>query len=524
MSFPQILLSGAIQSAAILLLAGFMVRRLPRPDHKHQLRVAAFLMLLVLPICWLLVPGLGWSALAELLPAEELAGPAAASGGASMGELPSFSFLTSADVQAPGAGGVSLVLLLACVWAGVSLALLVRTLAGHLSARRLAARSSGSPWAVDGVRVRLSDEVTAPAVAGMWRPVILLPASAPGWTAAQLEAALAHEAAHIRRRDLAGALAADVACSLYWFNPLAWRARSAMSLEREMACDARVLAGGMARFDYADALLAVARSVRGLEPRGTLAMAAVSEVESRVRYILEAAPEAEERSRRKMLPMALLLLSLPLLAAVRPAAVAVEPGPEGPSAPSETMLLNPRSELIPLDYAMMARDAAAIPATGPEAEAVTRLKAELDRQPEGFDDLVRERAIWTLSRMRRGSLLEPLIQDLASTDWRVRAYATWGLAVVRSPRATAHLAELLDDPVWRVRAGAAAAIEEIGDRSARPVMAAALGDPAWQVRYSAIQYFADDPDPTQRARLRALRSDPHAGTRLLVEEALGDGR
>ena len=62
-----------------------------------------------------------------------------------------------------------------------------------------------------------------PGVFGIWRPVLLWPSSISArLTDAQIEAILAHELAHVRRRDnLAAALHMAVQ-SLFWFHPAVW--------------------------------------------------------------------------------------------------------------------------------------------------------------------------------------------------------------------------------------------------------------------------------------------------------------
>ena len=79
---------------------------------------------------------------------------------------------------------------------------------------------------------------------GLWRTCLLLPEEAIAWDAAALCAVLLHELAHAKRRDCLTQLAAQVACALYWFNPLVWLAWRQMLTEREGACDDLVLRHG----------------------------------------------------------------------------------------------------------------------------------------------------------------------------------------------------------------------------------------------------------------------------------------
>ncbi len=91
------------------------------------------------------------------------------------------------------------------------------------------------------VRLAVSAEAPTPYVAGFWRPTIVLPES-PRLTADELEMALAHELAHVRRRDSLRALVPLAAERLFLFHPLVRWAACEYALATEAACDAVVLA------------------------------------------------------------------------------------------------------------------------------------------------------------------------------------------------------------------------------------------------------------------------------------------
>ena len=110
--------------------------------------------------------------------------------------------------------------------------------------RAAAADIAGAFWR-DGnktVRVLESGETTSPFVAGLLRPVLVLPEGlAQSVTKAQLRLILAHEMAHIRRGDLWLSLMAQATRTLLWFFPLAHLACREVLECAEEACDAAAL-------------------------------------------------------------------------------------------------------------------------------------------------------------------------------------------------------------------------------------------------------------------------------------------
>lgn len=189
---------------------------------------------------------------------------------------------------------------------------------------------------------------------GVFRPVILIPRGAERWPAARVEAVLVHELAHVRRWDLLTQVVMQVACALYWFNPLVWVALRRLRLESEKACDDLVLKAGVRPSAYADHLIAFARAIRG--DRGlalaSSSIAEPSQLPSRIRALLE-----EERDRRgvsaRMLSFTILVVGA-LSAAVAAAAPASAARSDPASLPAAA---------APLARATVAGAAAVAPST-----------------------------------------------------------------------------------------------------------------------------------------------------------------
>jgi uncharacterized protein (TIGR03435 family) len=123
--------------------------------------------------------------------------------------------------------------------------------------------------------MRATSSVLEPGVIGVWRPFILIPAGIERHlTPSQLEAVLAHEICHIRRRDNLLAMLHMVVETVFWFHPLVWWIGGRLIDERERACDedvlrlhgeARTYAEGIIRVceRYVDARLACVAGVSG---------------------------------------------------------------------------------------------------------------------------------------------------------------------------------------------------------------------------------------------------------------------
>lgn len=117
--------------------------------------------------------------------------------------------------------------------------------------------------------------VDVPVVIGFFRPVILLPASIlSGIPAVQLDAILAHELAHIRRRDYFVNLLQTLTESLFFYHPAVWLISRQIRIEREFCCDDEAIAVCGDRASFVQALAAVERfrGTREKAPRYALSM------------------------------------------------------------------------------------------------------------------------------------------------------------------------------------------------------------------------------------------------------------
>jgi bla regulator protein blaR1 len=159
--------------------------------------------------------------------------------------------------------GVTAAAILVIVWlAGIAL-VLGRWFVRWLRLNRVV--RSATPLALrqldgSGIEARLSQSRIEPGIAGVFKSVLILPDGIlQRLSPQQLDAVVAHELCHARRRDnLTAALHMAVEAVL-WFHPLVWWIGTRLVEERERACDEAVVAAGADAGEYAQGILEVCR-------------------------------------------------------------------------------------------------------------------------------------------------------------------------------------------------------------------------------------------------------------------------
>ncbi len=89
-----------------------------------------------------------------------------------------------------------------------------------------------------GGNIFLCDHVKSPFILGLVRPKIYLPS---GMDAMSLEPVIAHEKAHLARRDHWWKPLGFLILTVHWFNPLCWVAYVLLCRDIELACDEKVI-------------------------------------------------------------------------------------------------------------------------------------------------------------------------------------------------------------------------------------------------------------------------------------------
>ena len=97
-----------------------------------------------------------------------------------------------------------------------------------------------------------------PGVVGIFRPILVLPEGMIDRLGdSELEAIIAHEIAHVRRRDNLVSSIHMLIEALFWFHPMIWWLGAKIVQERERACDEAVLQLGRDPQSYAEGILKV---------------------------------------------------------------------------------------------------------------------------------------------------------------------------------------------------------------------------------------------------------------------------
>jgi TonB family protein len=237
----------------------------------------------------------------------------------------------------------------------------------HVPAAAGAAAALGvDPAAVD---IRSHPEARVPFTAGVFRPVILTPPDWRDWPEPKLVSVLAHELAHVARRDWFFARAASLNRCLFWFHPLAWWLDRKLASLAEESADQAALAVVGDRKSYAGAIIDFALAMQGkqLQPMEATAMARSTKVGRRVERILATThltPAAVQRGA----VLAIVLCALPLLFA----AAALTPQPPPPPPPPPAAGLVPFVQTSPVAEDEIARMEAHLRSNPLDAD--TRLK------------------------------------------------------------------------------------------------------------------------------------------------------
>jgi HEAT repeat protein/beta-lactamase regulating signal transducer with metallopeptidase domain len=396
----------------------------------------------------------------------------------------------------------------------------------------------------------------------------------------QQRSMLAHELAHLARRDPLWLAFASVVERVLWIQPLNRIARRQMATAAEYLCDEWAVRRTGSGVALARCLAQVAEWIQS-SPLGVPVAGMAEErslLVSRVERLLAARAAAPHSRRALVLTAVVVVLATiaiapgvtgsavgasatgePSLVEGASASAALEsptgPGPVAATSPSEASrgadvsisAISARFGAAPTTERGRDRRSRATGDSAVVAALIARLK---DESVE-----VRRAAANALGQLEDALAVPALIGALSDDAARVRAAAADALGAFHDPRAVNRLSALLADPDREVRKNALEALSEyesgvsanallpltrdpdaelrhaaahalgkLNDRSASSALASLVRDPSPEVRAAAVESLAELHDAAQASVILPTLGDSHADVRRQALEALEELR
>lgn len=369
------------------------------------------------------------------------------------------------------------------------------------------------------VRVAESDHLRVPFVCGLFRPGLIVPSQLKEWSSERIEAILHHEFAHIKRKDILLQFFAQLACCLYWINPLAWVMERKLFIERERACDDVAINRDIKASDYAAYLMEVMEELGDRRTHAWVmsAMAEGTDFKDRIISVLD--PVAKRTVPRTGHRAAVVLLSALLLlpvSSLRPWDV-VEPAAGGRSAENLELETGLRTDADARSNDADERSNEAGASRTDDGAFLAERGGDADADAPGMGPYERT------ARRRGDRQTDALIALLDDPDAKVREHAATALGETGGKRAVAALIDALQDRHPKVREHVATALGRIGDsRAVLPLAATVTEDRDARVREHAATALGDIGDERALPSLiEAAREDPEPRVREHAAIAIG---
>jgi TonB family protein len=209
-------------------------------------------------------------------------------------------------------------------------------------------------FSVNDAVVAASTEIASPITLGVRRPILLLPSELDtNLLGEDLDAALAHEFAHMHRRDFAKNLAYEILSLPIAFHPLLWLTRSRMAETRELICDAMAADVVAGRQRYARSLLRLAtkfsEQTHAPTPHaiGIFDAHPFKNFERRVMNLTHNSMELRGAARLAITALSLVLIGGACTSALAFRMQVAEPATQTPTPPTRTATANPTPNPTP---------------------------------------------------------------------------------------------------------------------------------------------------------------------------------
>jgi HEAT repeat protein/beta-lactamase regulating signal transducer with metallopeptidase domain len=344
----------------------------------------------------------------------------------------------------------------------------------------------------------------------------------------QQRSLLAHELAHLARRDPIWLGLASLIERVFWFQPLNRLANRQIATSAEFLCDDWAVRRTGSGVPLARCLAQVAEWIQA-SPLGVPVAGMAEErslLVSRVSRLLEGV-KPSTRSRRGLAVAAIMVLI---------ATIVVAPGVSGKSG-SQLLADEVRKIGQPARNTAEENDvpsASPSPSSGvvsfisgkstprQDISADTGVVEALIARLQDENAEVRRAAAHSLGRLKDSRAVPGLIGALKDSEPNVRASAAEALAEFEDSRAIAPLATLLNDPSTEVKQGALEALSHFEDGVPSSAVIRSLSDPDAEVRHKAAHLAGKLRDRSATPALAKLVGDPDSDVRQAAIEAIGE--
>ena len=382
--------------------------------------------------------------------------------------------------------------------------------------------------------IRLSASTALPSPVALGSSEIAVPEAAlSDLDSGQQRSMLAHELAHLDRRDPFWLTAACIAQQLAFLQPLNRLARRRIQESAEYLCDEWAVRRTGSGVLLAKCLAKVAEWLEA-SPR-SLPVSGMAENKShlvaRVRRLLDGAPFPNAPGRRTLVlasfaVLAVTVLALPGVSLARR---------QAPSSPRSAPVTAPSERAVPITRPPSGRGPAVAPMPGKswrvdrkdwsgQPADTGRIVAALMSVLKDPDIEVRRAAIRSLANFEDPAAIPALREALRDSDAEVRSNAVEALGNLHDAASADAIAALIKDPNREVRANAIEALTELELKVAPAGLLDALRDSDADVRQHAAEAVGHFEDARAVPQLRLMLDDPNGDVREAAVEALGEIR
>lgn len=173
---------------------------------------------------------------------------------------------------------------------------------------------------------RVAHSAPVPMTWGVLKPVVMVPATFEALSEEDQRHCLLHEMAHIRQRDGIWNWLAQLVTAVYWFHPAVHLAGAGLRRSREDAADDAVIRSGARPSSYSRSLLRIGEWLSGRSRVLPEAISATTNIETRIRRVLDPKMRRQPLYRSVLLAVPLLFIGLSMTTVRVQRVTAREPG------------------------------------------------------------------------------------------------------------------------------------------------------------------------------------------------------